>query len=155
MFHSNENLLIKKHQKLVLSIVKSFNPKKSEIDDYIQHGNIGLLYAIRKHIPSKGKLTTIAVPSIKWEIIKYITKNKKYYHEFTNYNIDAEDYRNSLYKDILDYTYEILDKLEQKILFLKTSGMTFKEISDQTGLTINKITKIYYTIINKIKEAYQ
>ena len=63
---------------LVVSLARSFNPLNPiELDNYIQSGRIGLWKAIQKHDPKKGKLTTIAWNHIRWEIIRYIKKNKK------------------------------------------------------------------------------
>lgn len=146
---SNENELIKKHKNLVISIAKSFHPPQSKLDDYIQCGYIGLLKAIRKHNPSKGKLTTIATPSIKWEILNYIRKNKKNNDTF-NLTIDVMDTKTDTF--INEYfNAKNFSDLERKIIIYKSRGMTLREIASKTNFSVGWISYLYHSTINKIK----
>ena len=71
-----KNELINGNLKLVLSILRSFNRKDSNLDDLFQVGVIGLIKAIDNFDLSYGlKLSTYAVPLIIGEIKRYIRDN--------------------------------------------------------------------------------
>lgn len=142
--------LIKNNMGLVIHLAQSFKPNSLEIlDEFIQLGRIGLWKAIIKHDPKLGKLTTIAWNHIRWEILTYINKNKKYK------NLEClHFYENSIYKYDKTPLWEILSdditELEYEVIKLKYKGCTFKEIGYELGYTKNWAFKIFKNIKNKL-----
>lgn len=145
-----ENDLIINNLGLVKEIVRRFKPQnRTEYDEYIQVGSIGLLKAIRKHDPVKGALSTIAWHHIRWEIIRYIKKHKRAHHieSIDNHNEDAsyEEF------NIIDIIPDNLSELEIKILQMRIDGYKINEIIQETGLDKYRLSKIYKSIIKRIK----
>jgi RNA polymerase sporulation-specific sigma factor len=74
---SEEEILIE-NDGLIWNVIKSINKFGAEPSDLYQVGSIGLLKAIRKHDPKKGKLSTIATIAIRNQILNYLKKEKRY-----------------------------------------------------------------------------
>ena len=69
--------LIEHNLRLVAHIVKKYDIKKTQSDDLISIGTIGLIKAIDSFQPAYGKkLTTYASRCIENEILMYLRKNK-------------------------------------------------------------------------------
>ena len=144
-----EQDLINENMGLVVHLVKSFRPKnQDDFNDYVQLGLLGLLKAIRKHNVNKGQLSTLAWKYIRWEIMKYVHKP----HQITNYRGKESSYTNQ--EDFQDYMPATLNKVEEKIIKMRTKGYTFKEIGDALGgYTKGWANKLYKVAINKIRDA--
>lgn len=149
----SENDLVEENMPLVVHIVQKFKPKDIfEFEDYKQQGSIGLLKAIRKHDPTKGKLTTIAWRSIAWEIIRYINKENK-----TSGTFPIEDFENLYwYEDnegLQQYVGNDISGIEKDILDMKMCGYKTKEISKKLNISKQKVLTHYKNTINKIQKC--
>jgi len=158
--HDTEEELIKKYKPLVAKLARTFNPATSEdLQDLIQVGCIGLLKGIRKFDPSrKNKLSTFVYRPILWELIKYA---KKCQRATCNYSMTQLEFANNIplcYKDFVSLLQEIIpsscSELETQVIWLKSHGYTFSEISVLIERTKSTTSKIYYRAIQKIKESY-
>lgn len=142
-----ENELILNNMGLVKKIAKMFRPpNKTEYEEYIQVGRIGLMKAIRKHIPEKGRLSTIAWTHIKWEIMRYIKKNHGIGEHLTcDISVEKSDFQHL----IPDY----LSDVEKKILSLKLDGHKLADIAKIMKMERYYLIKNYKALIKKIKAA--
>lgn len=148
------------NEPLVVSLVKSLRPpNRTEFDEYLQHGRIGLLKAIRKHDPNKAKLSTLAWFYIRWEIIRYINKAKKAQnlHNEAAYHVVA---RNKAREDsafspeLYEYLPSNLSKSELTVILMRHQGYTFQEIGKALGnYTRGWASKLYKSAIEKIQDA--
>lgn len=79
--HAREKL-IEHNLRLVAHIVKKYDIKKTQSDDLISIGTIGLIKAIDSFQPQLGKkLTTYASRCIENEILMYLRKNRNSFQE--------------------------------------------------------------------------
>lgn len=144
-----ENELIEDNIALIKKLAQSFKPKNdTELDDYIQEGRIGLLKAIRHHDPAKGQLSTIAWNSIRWEILRYIERNKNKNHKSTDDIDDGICYNDNI--DI-DEQFFYLTKQEKQVVQQKLEGNNFTEIGKLNGYSRGWANKIFRGAANKIK----
>ena len=72
--------LILSHLPLVRSIAFGFNAYDVDVKDLFDQGVIGLLKAVKKHDPNRGRLATFAHRFILGEILCYLNKNQKLLH---------------------------------------------------------------------------
>jgi RNA polymerase sporulation-specific sigma factor len=142
-----ENDLCKENIGLVQKIARSFYPSKSDLDDYVQVGMIGLLKAVRSHDPNKGKLSTFAHKCITNELIRYTGKNRIVTEELINNEQEYScDFVNLL------AVFDCVTEDEKKILLLKfESGYTFQAIADLLKIPYHKVKNQYKKAIKKIK----
>ena len=74
--------LIEHNLRLVAHIVKKYDIKKTQTDDLISIGTIGLIKAVDSFRPEMGKkLTTYASRCIEDEILMYLRKNRNSFQE--------------------------------------------------------------------------
>ncbi len=50
--------------------------RKNSTDDLAQEGRIGVVRAVRSHVPSKGALSTVVFPAISWRVADAVSKMK-------------------------------------------------------------------------------
>ena len=144
-----ENELIQQYTGLVRSVVNYFNPKPQDVDDYMQIGFIALIKAFRKHKKSLGKLSTIALPRIKWDIMRYINKNVSH----LSLSIPANQVYEECVCDLKLYIPQTLTETEKLVLRLKLNNYTLVEIDKICGKDYRWSSKIYQRIKNKIRTA--
>lgn len=145
---------------LVLSLVTSLRPpNRTEFDEYVQHGSIGLLKAIRKHDPARAKLSTLAWYYIRWEIIRYINRNKRLQklHDDASYHISSISRRKEQ-KPVESELFEILpnnlSNSEETVIRMRHQGYTFQEIGTALGdYTRGWASKLFNSAIEKIQDA--
>ena len=160
---SQEEQLVVSNMPLVVSLAKSFYPpNKTELDEYIQVGSIGLLKAIRKHNPERAKLSTVAWNYIRWEILRYKAKYKR--------DIELKRQCLSLFvsgvsqyppkQQFLEDSKELFESLpnnltdeELEVICLKSHGYTLKEISKNVGYGRDKVSRILKSAIHKMQRA--
>ncbi|MCK5415873.1 sigma-70 family RNA polymerase sigma factor [Candidatus Parcubacteria bacterium] len=70
-----EDELVKANLRLVVFLAKKYTRDKDGLLDVIQEGNNGLIRAVQKWNPSRGKLSTYATWWIKQKIFEYIYDN--------------------------------------------------------------------------------
>lgn len=143
-----EEELIVNNMGLVKKIAKMFRPpNRTEYEEYIQVGRIGLMKAIRKHIPEKGALSTIAWNHIKWEIIRYIKKHT---------NIGEQLPSNIVQEPLTHFSRILPDNLSEteiSILNLKLDGYKSTEIAKIMGMDRYHLIKQYKVLLQKIRVA--
>jgi len=154
--------LIADNMGLVVNIVKSLRPpNRTEYEEYVQLGIIGLWKAIQKHDHSKAKLSTMAWYYIRWEIIRYINKSKKY-HTLVN-NTDAH-YRCELVakerslsfkpNELQESLPSTLSPSELVVVNMRSQGYTFQEIGNELGgFTRGWANKLFKSALEKIKDV--
>lgn len=147
-----EEQLVLDNMGLVVSLAKSFRPPNpTELDEYIQLGRIGLFKAIRKHDPSKAKLSTLAWLYIRWEIIRYI--------ESQNKNITLPLLTDKSYDvdmSIWEVLPDSLTDIEKQVVALRLEGRTFKDIGKKLGdYSRGWANTLYTRAIKKANEANQ
>ena len=146
----NINELIKKNIPLVKSVVNSFSPKNEEYRDQLfSAGLSGLWEAIEDYDISKykTKLTTIAIPKIRWRIINKI-------HELRTKNVPLS--YNEAYYDknpMWENEPDDLSQLEKEIIFLKLHNYSVREIAKKLNTSHRIIYRTYNSLIQKLQRA--
>lgn len=139
----DENKLILDNMGLVKSIARKCRPyNRTEYEEYVQVGTIGLLKAIRAHKPEMGKLTTIAWTAIIWEISRYKRKNKYVKTEELPTNLEQE-----ISINIDDYLPN-LNESEKVIVSMRLQGYKIEEIQKLTNETKYKIRQTIKKVQN-------
>lgn len=149
MENLKENELIIENAALITKLAKSFKPKdKNQLEEYIQLGRIGLMKAIRKHNPDKGKLSTIAWNSIRWEILKFLSKENKNNTSSID-NVQVEEVQ----KPEIDINerYPFLEEKEKRVLKQRLEGYNFKEIGLSNGWSAKWAHQIFNKLVKKIQ----
>lgn len=81
LIHNNDldaaQKMILSHLRFVVYIAKKYVNYGLPLEDLIQEGNVGLMKAVHRFEPVKGKLTSFAVHYIKSEIYEYVVNNWK------------------------------------------------------------------------------
>ncbi len=153
----SEDELIEKNMGLVNSVVQTFNPPDLiNFDEYLQAGRIGLLKAVRNYDESRGKFSTIAWHTIKWEILSHIDDTK-----LDTLPITQELTSGEITEDVTEYFPESLTAKELKVLNLRKEGHTFKSIGSilgkefglENGYSKSWANLIFHNSLDKIREA--
>ena len=107
--------------------------------------------AIQKHDPKKGKLTTIAWNHIRWEIIRYIKKNKKDKSlEECLYLEPSQSTEDHLW----EFEPSSLTDIEKRVLRMRMFGYKLDEIGREfDGKTKSWANNIFKSAVKKIREA--
>ena len=143
--------LIERNMGLVVSVVNSFNPRKTaEKEDYIQAGRIGLWKALEKHDPKKSALSTYAWNPIRWEIMKEIKSVKN-----TRYFSITDDRSPSYYMSdtLWEHCPDSLSSEEFEVVDLRKMGYTLQEIADIIGRGRSYVKRVVYRAVQKIREC--
>lgn len=72
------NELVSRNLRFVISVAKQYVRNNVTLEDLVNEGNIGLLYAATKYDPTKGtKFISFAVWHIRKEILRYLSINER------------------------------------------------------------------------------
>jgi DNA-directed RNA polymerase sigma subunit (sigma70/sigma32) len=146
--NEQEARLVRENIGLVISQALKFKPTRvTDVDDYIQAGSIGLLKAIRKYQPERGKLSSFAWPSIWREIVHEANKFKEATQSL-EFDISV-DYVDNLKDCIPDLTPDQL-----QIFTLRAEGHTLKEIGSRFDKTKEWARQQLNVIIQKIRDLH-
>lgn len=146
----SEDGLIEQNMGLVVKIANDFNPINSTVlDEYIQAGRIGLLFAIRKYDETLGGFGTNAWHHIRWAILEYIKKEKKIQPP----PITIEPSGEADPEDISDYLPNTLSDRERTVILLRTEGHTFTDIGKIHGYSKSWANYVFHSGVAKIQEA--
>lgn len=145
-------LLMEENMGLVVLLANSFKPKNSnELDEFVQLGRIGLWKAIQKHDPKKSRLSTTIWHYIRWEILRYIDKEKK--------NKGFLEIDESIYEDsksigsVSDFFPDNLNKKEVDVIRLRLEGYTFLDIGKKLGYSRGWANNTFKSAVKKINDA--
>lgn len=174
---SAEEFLMKKYSRLVRKEIRFLFIMGADSDDLLQEGMIGLVKAIRGYVPeNNASFSTFATVCVRRQIRTAITSyNRKKHSPLNTYvsfysgedegadmidimcesDIDnpekivlAEEKRNEIYKDI----EEKLSDMEKDILRLYLSGLSYSDISMETGKNEKAVNNALTRIRLKLKE---
>ncbi len=176
------NKLIEHNLRLVAHIVKKFDSKKTDTDDLISIGTIGLIKGIDTYKKTpKVKITTYAARCIQNEILMYYRSNKKtqmtvslndsigYDKEGNEINLvdmledkkedilDTIEIKDNI--DLLNKYMEKLNKREKEIIIKRyglynTHDLTQKEIADALGISRSYVSRIEKRALTKILREF-
>lgn len=174
---SAEEFLMKKYSRLVRKEIRFLFIMGADSDDLLQEGMIGLVKAIRGYVPeNNASFSTFATVCVRRQIRTAITSyNRKKHSPLNTYvsfysgedegtdmidimcesDIDnpekivlAEEKRNEIYKDI----EEKLSDMEKDILRLYLRGLSYSDISMETGKNEKAVNNALTRIRLKLKE---
>lgn len=143
--------IIEDNMGLVISIARSFNPKdQDELDEYIQLGRIAINKAIEKHDPARSKFSTTIWNFTKFEILRHISKSRKHKgQQEINESIHGKSKESYIWELIPDS----LSVNEREVLSLYLEGYKFSEINTKFNKPLGWSNRIFYSAVDKIKNA--
>lgn len=176
--------LIEHNLRLVAHIVKKYDIKKTQTDDLISIGTIGLIKAVDSFRPEMGKkLTTYASRCIENEILMYLRKNRNSFQEvslnepianekdgseITLLNAIAAPTQRSVVEKIqlekdLKQLKEYLSLLDERELMIITKRFglngsreqTQKEIAQELHISRSYVSRIEKRAFLKIYKAFR
>lgn len=176
-----KNKLIKHNLRLVAHITKKYYFNKSDPDDLISIGTIGLIKAVNTFKPEKGiRLSSYASRCIENEILMYLRRNNKTRMEVSidePLNVDW-DGNELLLSDILgteeDAIYKDLENEAEKKVLIRAIGRlsgreqmiirmrfglgtedgeekTQKEVADMLGISQSYISRLEKKIMQRLR----
>ena len=174
--------LIEHNLRLVAHIVKKYDIRRTQTDDLISIGTIGLIKAVDTFAPEKGKkLTTYASRCIENEILMYLRRTSKTKLEVsideplnvdwdgnelllsdilgTDEDVIYKDIEDEIEKDLLKNAIDHLNPREKKIVELRFGlkqpdgmEMTQKEVADLMGISQSYISRLEKKIMKRLKK---
>ena len=146
-----ENDLLYQFMPMIIKIANSFCPKnRTEYEEYLSLGQLGLVKAAQKHDIKKGALSTIAYYSIRTEISNYRRSCRK--NPLFDVDYDLDNTQEKIKQDIDIYDYlPIMTQEEKEIIGLYLKKHTFEEIGNIIGMSRQYVQTVYYKIIKRAK----
>jgi len=131
-----KNVLIERNLRLVAHIVKKYSSlSKSDNEDFISIGTIGLIKAINSFDAKKSKkLSTYASKCIQNELLMWMRSSKKSQHDVylqDSVSIDKEGNTIALLDLLSSHSEDITDNLFIKMKIKKMNEMLGTELSDR------------------------
>lgn len=173
------NKLIEHNLRLVVFLAKKYENTKTDIEDLVSIGSIGLIKGINTYKIDKNiKLATYASRCISNEILMYLRKNKKRRTEISfedALNYDAEgnelhledilgtdedivykEFESSIDKKALENELNLLNDREKQIMTLRyglnnTEEFTQKEVASMLGISQSYISRIEKKVIRRLR----
>jgi RNA polymerase sigma factor (sigma-70 family) len=148
----NVNDIIIEHTALIKHIVAQFNPPNEDVrEQLIAAGYTGLWKAIMAFDPItyKTQLTTIALPSIRWEIMTVL-------NELNSNTISLQNIAEPYYyprQEIWEYLPDHLTISEKELIYLRLDQHTLKEIAVLFGVSHITVKRMLKKLINKLRRA--
>ncbi len=174
-----KNKLIEHNLRLVVFLAKKYDNTKTDIEDLVSIGSIGLIKGINTYKIDKNiKLATYASRCISNEILMFLRKNKKRKTEISfedALNYDAEgnelhledilgteedvvykEFEQGLDKVALEKELNLLNDREKQIMTLRyglnnTDEFTQKEVAEMLGISQSYISRIEKKVIKKLR----
>ena len=168
----SRNKLIEHNLRLVAHIAKKYDSKKTDIDDLISIGTIGLIKGVDTFSLDKGvKITTYCAKCIENEILMYYRKNNKYnkdisLNETIGYDKDGNEIAmldllkteeidfcdDIVLKDNIKKLYKYMDVLtpREKRIIINRYGLDNKK--EETQKSISKSLNISRSYVSRIEK---
>tara|TARA_R110000744_G_scaffold3161_2_gene12275 strand:+ start:6192 stop:6671 length:480 start_codon:yes stop_codon:yes gene_type:complete len=143
---------------IIIYLVTEFNGSTDTYDfeDLLQVSFLGMLKAINNFDEEAGDLRSYIFCSVRNSLIKFLKKEQQWKENVkleANISPDWNDnYDNMEFENILKAYKDKLIPLESKILEFRFSGMTRKQICEETSLTKNEYYTFLYSAIGKIRK---
>ena len=175
------NKLIEHNLRLVVFLAKKYENTKTDIEDLVSIGSIGLIKGINTYKIDKNiKLATYASRCISNEILMYLRKNKKRRTEISledALNYDAEgnelhledilgtdedivykEFEKGVNQKFLEAELNTLNDREKQIMTLRyglnnTDEFTQKEVANMLGISQSYISRIEKKVIKKLRHT--
>jgi len=175
------NKLIEHNLRLVVFLAKKYENTKTDIEDLVSIGSIGLIKGINTYKIDKNiKLATYASRCISNEILMYLRKNKKRRTEISledALNYDAEgnelhledilgtdedvvykEFERGIDKFALEKELNLLNDREKQIMTLRyglnnTDEFTQKEVASMLGISQSYISRIEKKVIKRLRST--
>lgn len=147
------------NENLAYFILRKYFPLYANDDDYRQEALIGLWNACRCYDPSKGNFSALATRCINNEVLKYQRLHRQKIAT-TSMDADVKNADDVRLEEIIshwDVGYSDLSFLDdlndanRRVLILKASGYTQREIADKMGVSANRIYQRMEDIKEKIR----
>tara|TARA_R110000824_G_scaffold56291_1_gene154255 strand:+ start:422 stop:901 length:480 start_codon:yes stop_codon:yes gene_type:complete len=127
-----------------------------DLEDLLQVAFLGMLKAINNFNEELGDLRNYIFCSVRNSLIKFLKSELRWKeHIKLEPNIAPnwyDNYDNMEFENILKAYKDKLIPLESKILEFRFSGMTRKQICEETALTKNEYYTFLYSAIGKIRK---
>lgn len=175
-------VLIERNLRLVAHVIKKFGDSKTDKEDLISIGTVGLIKAINTFKPERGtRLATYAARCIQNEILMHFRSQQKNKAEVSlqePLGIDNEGNEIRL-EDVLSCDDSIIEKVELSVVKERLKGImtrlkirekkilrlrfglnggrcyTQKEIAKHLGISRSYVSRIEKRVIQKISEEFQ
>ncbi len=153
--------LLDKYRPLVISVAKAHRGCGLDLDDLIQEGTIGLIKAIRKYDPSlRYSIGPYAKQWIRGEILQAINRNKLLITG-TDFEIAVpcqinEDLQLKQGLELLPVAMKVLNSNQTAVIkerWLQDTPAKLKTLSDELGISIERVRQIEIASISKLKVA--
>jgi len=134
---------------LARGLARRYHRGTEPLDDLVQVASIGLLNAINRFDPERGReFTTFAIPTIVGELKRYSDGEPCTLGE----SIGGEDPTLELVecRDVVTRSVRELSKREQRVLHLRfVEDMTQSEIGDRIGVSQMQVSRILRTALER------
>jgi len=163
---SSLEILIKKHQQRLFSFIYSKVKDKDVANDIFQDTFIKVIKTLKKgNYNEEGKFLPWVMRNPHNLIIDYFRKNNrmpnfKNSDEFDIFSIISDDSLNvekqiiqeQIFDDVRELINELPEEQKEVLIMRMYKDMSFKEISDNTGVSINTaLGRMRYALINMRK----
>ena len=163
---SSLEILIKKHQQRLFSFIYSMVKDKDVANDIFQDTFIKVIKTLKKgNYNEEGKFLPWVMRIAHNLIIDYFRKNNrmpnfKNSDEFDIFSIISDDSLNvekqiiqeQIFDDVRELINELPEEQKEVLIMRMYRDMSFKEISDNTGVSINTaLGRMRYALINMRK----
>lgn len=147
-------VLIKENMPLILRLAQSFCPRTADdLEEMIQIGRIAVWNAAEKFDSSRAKkLSTLMWRYIRWDIIRYLEKEKRQYMQTSDFVCCPPD--DKKHQGMWEILPSNLTEEEAEVIRLRAlHNCTFKEIGKQMGYGRNWANRKYQSALRKIGVA--
>ncbi len=176
-------MLIERNLRLVAHIVKKYQCREEDTEDYISIGCIGLIKAVNTFDEGKGRLATYACRCIENELLMFFRGKKKFGREISLYEPIGQDKegneihlvdvipqeqpdivdvmeRNRQIACLMGLVDTVLTDREKEILTLRyglggSERLTQNEIAGQLGISRSYVSRIEKKALSKLREQIQ